>query len=84
MDKHLTKREYRLRRAVEQRNTTTQWDHIAAAIEDANIEFHGLVGAEAKKMKGRSRTTFQKKMSTPSKRPRDIKATTTLSPKPNG
>ena len=30
-------------------------------MEDANIEFHGLAGAEAKKMKGRSRITFQKK-----------------------
>ena len=43
------------------RNTTTQWDLIAAAVEDANIEFHGLTGKEAMEMKGRSRITFQKK-----------------------
>ena len=61
IDKHLDERVYRLKRAVGQRNTTIQWDLIAAAVEDANIEFHGLTGAEAKKMKGRSRITFQKK-----------------------
>ena len=46
---------------MEQRNTTVQWDLIAAAVEEANIEYHELKGAEAKQMRGRSGITFQKK-----------------------
>ena len=61
MDKHLNNREFRSKTAVCLRDTTTQWDLIAAAVEDANIEFHGLTGEDAAKMKGRSRITFQKK-----------------------
>ena len=61
MDKHINNREFRLKKAVCLRDTTTQWDLIAAAAEDANIEFHGLTGKDAAKMKGRSKITFQKK-----------------------
>ena len=61
MDKHLNEREHRIKKAVAQRNTTMQWDLIAAAVEAANIEFHGLTGKEAAKMRGRSKITFQKK-----------------------
>ena len=61
MDKHITKREHKLKKTLEAKDTTTQWDLIAAAAEDAIIEFYGLKGAEAKKMRGRSKITFQKK-----------------------
>ena len=61
MDKHLNEREFRLKKAVSMRNTTMQWDLIAAAVEEANIELHGLTGKEAWKMSGRSKITFQKK-----------------------
>ena len=61
MDKHIKSREFRLKKAVCLRDTTTQWDLIAAAAEEANIEFHGLSGKDAAKMKGRSKITFQKK-----------------------
>ena len=61
MDKHIKEREPRIKRAVDQKNTTMQWDLIAAAVEAANIEFHGLTAKEATKMRGRSKITFQKK-----------------------
>ena len=35
-----------------------QWGLVAAAVEQANIEYHELKGREAKKMKGRSKITF--------------------------
>ena len=37
-----------------------QWDLITAAVEQANIEFHGLKGKEAKEMRGRSKVEFMK------------------------
>ena len=61
MDKYLTKREYRIRRVVELKDTAAHWDHIAAAVEAANIENHNLKGAKAQQMKGRSKITFQSK-----------------------
>ena len=64
IDKHLEKREYRLLQAKAKKDTDRQWQLIAAAVEDANIEFHLLEGKDAKKMRGRSKVTFQKKKST--------------------
>ena len=61
MDKHLKEREPRIKRAVSQKNTTMQWDLIVAAVEAANIEFHGLTGKESTTMRGRSKITFRKK-----------------------
>ena len=60
MDKHLEKRKHRLQASAENKNTTRQCDLIAVATEDANIEYRQLTGIEAKKMRGRSRITFQR------------------------
>ena len=49
MDKHIEARQHRFHLAAHQRNTTRQWDLIAAAAEDASIEFFGLGGKEANK-----------------------------------
>jgi len=73
MDKHLEKRKHRLQAAAINKNTTRQWDLIAAAAEDANIEYHQLTGVEAKKMRGRSRITFQKVETTTLRCPRSRK-----------
>ena len=59
MDRQLEKREFRLKIASAKRNTGMQWDLVAAATEQANIDYHGLTGIEAKKMRGRSKVTFQ-------------------------
>ena len=61
MDKHIEARKDRIARAESRKDTTVQWDLIAAAVEAANIEFHGLTGKEATKMRGRSKITFPKK-----------------------
>ena len=59
MDEQIKKRQHRIKLAQSQRNTTRQWDLVAAAVEQANIEFHKLDGAEAKKMRGRSKVAFK-------------------------
>ena len=59
MDEQIKKRQHRIKLAQNQRNTTRQWDLVAAAVEQANIEFHKLDGAEAKKMRGRSKIVFK-------------------------
>ena len=59
MDEQIKKRQYRITLAPHQRDTTRQWDLVAAAVEQANIEFHKLEGAEAKKMRGRSEVAFK-------------------------
>ena len=58
MDKQIAKRQYRLKQADVQRDTDRQWDLIAAAVEQANIDWHGLTGDDAKRMRCRSRVTF--------------------------
>ena len=42
-------------------DTTMQWDLIAAATEEANIQYDNLQGREATKMKGRPKLKFKKK-----------------------
>ena len=61
MDLQLEKRKYRLMEAEIRKDTTMQWDLIAAATEEANIQYHNLQGREATKMKGRSKLNFKKK-----------------------
>ena len=61
MDQQIQERHYRLKHAQAVRKTEQQWDLIAAAVEQAVIDFYQLKDAEAKKMRGRSRITFQKK-----------------------
>ena len=63
MDQQIQKRYHRLKHAQAMRKTEQQWDLIAAAVEQAVIEFYQLKDAEAKKMRGRFRITFQKKTS---------------------
>ena len=48
MDQQLNKRQYRIKHAQYMRKTDQQWDLIAAAVEQAVIEFHELKDVEAK------------------------------------
>ena len=59
MDVQIRKRQHRIKYAQYQRNTTRQWDLVAAAVEQANIDFHNLTKAEATKMRGRSKVAFK-------------------------
>ena len=54
----MIKRRYRHDYAVFKRNTTQQWDLIAAAFEEACIEYFGLTKTQATKAKGRARAQF--------------------------
>ena len=47
--------------AQEAKDTTRQWDLIAAANEDAIIAYLNLRGREATKIRGRSRIAFKNK-----------------------
>ena len=55
MDEQIEQRQHRLKHAKFMKDTTRIWQLIAAAVEKANIAFHGLQEKEAKKMEGRSR-----------------------------
>ena len=61
MDDALERREHRLKHAVKIKDTSMQWDLIAAVVEEAVIEFFKLEGKEAKKVRGRSKITFNEK-----------------------
>ena len=54
MDQAVEKRKHRLDYAVKLRDTNTQWDLIAAAVEEGVVGFFKLQGKEATKMMGRS------------------------------
>ena len=62
MDEQVAKRKYRLMQAQEAKDTTRQWDLIAAASEDAIIAFLNLQGRDATMLRGRSRITFKNKV----------------------
>ena len=62
MDKQIDNRHSRILHAELTKDTTTQWDLIAAAVEEANIRYHGLVGKESSKMRRRSKITFKKQI----------------------
>ena len=57
----MERREHRLKHAVKMKDTSTQWDLIAAAVEEAVVKLFKLEGKEAKKMRGRSKITFNEK-----------------------
>ena len=59
MGKQINNRFSRLRLAVMTKETTRQWDLIAAAVEEAIIAFFELTERAAKKMRGRSKITFK-------------------------
>ena len=61
MDRQIDRRKHRLNHAHMHRNTSRMWDLIAAVVEEANIEVHGLKDAAATKMRGRSRITVKKR-----------------------
>ena len=54
-------KKHRLAYAVKIKDTSTQWDLIAAGVEEGVIECFELEGKEATRRKGRSRITFNKK-----------------------
>ena len=58
IDGALDKRKHRLRDAVNRGDTTLQWELIAAAVEQGNIEHYKLKGKDAQNMRGRSRITY--------------------------
>ena len=51
MDKQVARREYRFQDAAMRKDTTTQWDLVAAAVEEANINCYGPIGKDATNMK---------------------------------
>ena len=55
----IEKRQHRLKLAQAQKDTTRQWHLIAAAVEEANIEYHKLSDKQVAKMRGRSKITFK-------------------------
>ena len=59
MDLQIETRRNRFKLAEHQKDTTRQWDLTAAAVEAAVIDFHGLTGTEAKRMRGRSKIRFR-------------------------
>jgi len=59
MKTSIERRHARLRLAQEDKDTTRQWQLIAAAVEEANIEYHHLRNEQATKMRGRSKVTFK-------------------------
>jgi hypothetical protein len=61
MDQAIDKRKHRLDYAVSRRDTDTQWDLIAAGVEEGVVDFFKLQGKEATKMRGRSKITFDNK-----------------------
>ena len=65
LDQQIEVRKHRLELAVHQKDTTRQWDLTAAAFEAAAIEFHGLTGTDAKRMRGRSKVRFLQQTSDP-------------------
>jgi hypothetical protein len=60
MDQQVASREYRFKLAEMKKDTTRQWDLVAAATEAAVIEYMNLKGNEAKRMRGRSKVRFMK------------------------
>ena len=44
MDKQVARRRYRYEDVAMQLDTTTQCDLVDAAVEEANISYHGLTG----------------------------------------
>ena len=60
MDRTIEDRRHRFNLAEQQKNTTRQWDLVAAAVEEACIEFFELDGKQATKMRGRSKIIFRK------------------------
>ena len=61
MGQAVEKRKHRLDYAVKLGDTNTQWDLIAAAVEEGVVGFFKLQGKEATKMRGRSKITFDNK-----------------------
>ena len=58
----MMKRKHRMALARQDKDTTMMWDLIAAAVEQANILFQKLQGKDAKKMRGRSKISFEKQV----------------------
>ena len=61
MDEQVANRKCRLLQAQEAKDTTRQWDLIAAATEEAVIDYHQRQSKEASRMRGRSKITFKNK-----------------------
>ena len=60
MYRQVDRRKCRCEDAALHKDTTAQWDLVAAAVEEANIICHGPSVDEATKMRGRPNTTFKK------------------------
>ena len=58
-------RRHRIRLAEHQQDTTRQLDLTTAAVKAAVIEFHGLTGTNAKRMRGRSKVRFCQQVKDP-------------------
>ena len=86
MDEQIRKRHYRLLQAHVAGDTTIQWDLIAAAMQETNIDYHELKGREATKMRWSSKAVFQNNEKTALRELTSMKTKPrgALQPKPNG
>ena len=62
MDIQVGKRRWRFEDVALHKDTTRQWDLVAAAVEEANVIYNGLTGKEATSMRGRSKITFKERV----------------------
>ena len=60
MDKQVARREYRFQDAALRKHTGAQWELVAAAVVEANVNYHGLTGRDATNTKRGSKITFKK------------------------
>ena len=58
MDQQIARREYRFNLAERQRDTTRQWDLVAAAVEAAIVEYLQIKKDDVEQIKGRSKVRF--------------------------
>ena len=58
MDQQIDRREHRFNLAERQRDTTRQWDLVAAAVEAAIVEYLQIKKDDVKQIRGRSKVRF--------------------------
>ena len=58
MDKQVANKASRFQYASLMRDSATQWDLVAATVEEANTNYHGPTGRDVARMRCRSRITY--------------------------
>lgn len=60
-------RKHRIKEAEFNKDTDRLWDLITVAAEEANIKYHMVSKADAKKLRGRSKVTVKRTLRIPIK-----------------